>query len=83
MRARTPLPAIPLAEAVAPVGAWVAEAAAGLVAAVIHGGEAVARWAERRRELTALDRLDDHLLRDIGLDRGDVEMMIRHGGRRS
>lgn len=30
------------------------------------------RWLERRRQRRALRDLDDHLLRDIGLDRSDA-----------
>jgi uncharacterized protein YjiS (DUF1127 family) len=30
-------------------------------------------WAERRRQLRALAELDEHLLRDVGLSREDVE----------
>jgi uncharacterized protein YjiS (DUF1127 family) len=39
------------------------------------GGAAVRTvwfWVERSRQRRALDRLDDHLLRDIGLTRGEV-----------
>lgn len=34
------------------------------------------RRAEKRRAYTDLLRLDDHLLRDIGLNRGDLHQMI-------
>ncbi len=33
----------------------------------------VVRWLEWRRQLRALSDVDDHLLRDIGLSREDVE----------
>ena len=33
----------------------------------------LATWMERRRQRLSLDRLDDTLLRDIGLSRADVE----------
>lgn len=33
------------------------------------------RWARRRHERRALLRLDDHMLRDIGLDRFRAEEM--------
>jgi len=32
----------------------------------------------RRRTLARLDDLDDHLLRDIGLTRGDLDSLRRH-----
>lgn len=35
------------------------------------------RRAERRRTVADLMQLDDHLLRDIGLSRGDVHQMAR------
>lgn len=35
------------------------------------------RVVERRRAYAQLSRLDDHLLRDIGLSRADVEDMRR------
>lgn len=34
------------------------------------------RRSERRKTYTELMRLDDHLLRDIGLSRGDVRQMM-------
>ncbi len=34
------------------------------------------RRAERRRAYTDLLQLDDHLLRDIGLNRGDLHQMM-------
>jgi len=33
----------------------------------------VGRWLEARRQLRALSDLDDHLLRDVGLSRADLE----------
>ena len=34
-------------------------------------------WARRRRERHALSRLDDHVLRDIGLNRSRADRMAR------
>lgn len=34
-------------------------------------------WLERRRQRLALRDLDDHLLRDIGVDRSDALMEVR------
>jgi uncharacterized protein YjiS (DUF1127 family) len=38
-----------------------------------RAAQSVSRWIERRRQLRALAELDDHLLRDIGLGREDVQ----------
>ena len=40
------------------------------VAGAAHG---MADWVERHRQLRTLSELDEHLLRDIGLSRADVE----------
>ena len=51
------------------------------------GGALRSAWrnrARRRREdveAQQLARLDDHLLRDIGIDRADIDNVIRHGRR--
>jgi len=39
---------------------------------------ALATGLVRRRTLARLSDLDDHILRDIGLTRGDLEVMRRH-----
>jgi uncharacterized protein YjiS (DUF1127 family) len=47
---------------------------AGAVVRLMTGAvQAVPRWIERRRQLCALADLDDHLLRDVGLTREDVQ----------
>jgi uncharacterized protein YjiS (DUF1127 family) len=37
----------------------------------------ISAWLKRRAELRALQCLDDQLLRDIGLSRGDIEREVR------
>jgi uncharacterized protein YjiS (DUF1127 family) len=39
----------------------------------------LAGMAEARRTRASLSRLDDHMLKDIGLSRGSIESAIRHG----
>jgi uncharacterized protein YjiS (DUF1127 family) len=37
------------------------------------------KWHRRRRDQDALMRQPDYLLRDIGLDRRDIDAALRHG----
>ena len=37
----------------------------------------ISRWQERRAELRSLQRLDDHMLKDIGVSRCDVDREVR------
>jgi len=37
----------------------------------------ISRWLERRAERRSLQSLDDHMLKDIGISRGDVERELR------
>lgn len=39
------------------------------------------RWLRYRRDLTALARLDDRILYDIGLTRGEIAFVARRAGR--
>jgi uncharacterized protein YjiS (DUF1127 family) len=41
---------------------------------------ALIRRSQRRRDYTSLLQLDDHLLRDIGINRTDLHQMM-HGAR--
>ncbi len=40
--------------------------------ALVRAFDAVETWRERRRDRDVLSRLDDRMLADIGLSRGDV-----------
>jgi uncharacterized protein YjiS (DUF1127 family) len=40
---------------------------------------AVARWHRLRREARRLMALDDRMLRDVGLSRGEIERAVRVG----
>lgn len=46
--------------------------ASSLTGALARAVDAVLTWQERGRQRRQLMRLDDHLLRDIGLTRADV-----------
>jgi uncharacterized protein YjiS (DUF1127 family) len=46
-----------------------------LVALVRRASESVARWAQRRAALAHLSKLDDHLLRDVGLSRAELDRL--------
>lgn len=42
------------------------------------------QWLERRRQVKAIRRLrelDDHMLRDIGIDRSEIASAVIHGRR--
>lgn len=60
----------------------------GLGGRLAATGRALGRWHRRAATRRELARLDDHLLRDIGLSRGDIdrvarEMAEREPGRRA
>lgn len=40
---------------------------------------AIVRWQRQRRDILELQRMDDRLLADIGITRGEAETMVRHG----
>jgi uncharacterized protein YjiS (DUF1127 family) len=44
-----------------------------------HAAAAVARWHRLRHDTRRLMALDDRLLRDVGLGRGEVERAVRGG----
>ena len=52
----------------------------GVGAAAARFGAALSDWLERRRTYRELARLDDRMLKDVGLSRYEVQM-IRSSGR--
>jgi uncharacterized protein YjiS (DUF1127 family) len=57
-------------------------AAAG-VRRPIAAGARLLRWVERNRQMSAarreLERMDDHMLNDLGITRADIAEVVRHG----
>ena len=47
--------------------------ASDLLRVVAGATRFLSAWVERRQQLRTLSELDDHLLRDVGLSRADVE----------
>lgn len=45
----------------------------GFAAALLRAFDALGQWHDRRAQRRALARLDDRMLKDIGLTRGEVE----------
>jgi uncharacterized protein YjiS (DUF1127 family) len=45
----------------------------GLSALIVKATDTVLDWQERARQRHRLGEMDDHLLRDIGLSRADLE----------
>jgi uncharacterized protein YjiS (DUF1127 family) len=44
-----------------------------------HAAAAVSRWHRLRQDARRLMALDDRMLRDVGLSRGEVERAVRGG----
>lgn len=44
---------------------------------VVEIGTGLLRWQERWRERRRLGAIDDHMLRDIGLSRADIDQEVR------
>ena len=44
-----------------------------------HAVAAIARWRRTHRDARRLMMLDDRMLRDVGLDRGEIERAVWHG----
>ena len=54
----------------------------GLAAALTRLGASFADWMERRRTYRELSRLDERMLKDVGLSRYDVDAIRSSGWRR-
>ncbi|MFN0194809.1 MAG: DUF1127 domain-containing protein [Aestuariivirga sp.] len=50
------------------------------IASTLRG---IAAFARRRAAIRAIAHLDDHLLKDIGLRRGEIEAVLLHLDRRN
>ena len=48
----------------------------GLPPFIVNAWRRFVRWGERRRQRQHLARLDDRMLRDLGLSRADVQIEI-------
>ncbi len=56
-----------------------AERKASMPNLLVRAFAAIAREVRLRRDLRNLQRLDDVMLQDIGLGRGELEDAVRHG----
>ena len=60
-------------------GAISAEPKASILDLLVRAFAAMAREIRLRRDLRSLQSLDDVMLQDIGLGRGELEDAVRHG----
>lgn len=71
---------VPFAEFVSPFGP-IADTLYGAALAGAHGVaravQAIAREVEVRRTMRAVSQLSDHTLKDIGVDRWEIERLVR------
>lgn len=47
--------------------------------ATVRLSEEFAVWRARRKAVRELHKLDDYMLHDIGISRGEIESVVRHG----
>jgi uncharacterized protein YjiS (DUF1127 family) len=47
--------------------------------AIMSVARAIVRWQRQRHDILELQRMDDRLLADIGITRGEAENMVRNG----
>ena len=52
---------------------------ASSLSAITSVARAIVRWQRQRRDIMELQRMDDRLLADIGITRGEAEYMVRNG----
>jgi uncharacterized protein YjiS (DUF1127 family) len=71
----------PLAREVSsePARLWLRAAASRVAGLWERAADRFGRWREDRETIRALGRLDDHMLRDIGLDRADLPPTTSRG----
>lgn len=57
--------------------------AVDLLSAVASAPIALAKWVKREKDILdtihELEALDDHMLRDIGIERRQIRQIVRHG----
>jgi uncharacterized protein YjiS (DUF1127 family) len=58
-------------------------AAAAAIAAITGWWQAYRLWQDRTRAVRALQALEDHQLKDIGIDRAEIRSVVAHGRLRS
>lgn len=58
-------------------GGWLTRQARRAGGLPLRGADLLLTWLERRRERRLLDRVSDHLLKDIGLSRAEVDREAR------
>lgn len=63
----------------APTAAAPLTSLTSLTGGIVRIAGAVARFIQRRRDEAALMRMDDTMLKDIGLNRGEIERAVRTG----
>ena len=47
--------------------------------ALIEAGRRIRRWAQRRADRRRFMQYPDHMLRDIGISRSEIDSALRHG----
>jgi len=61
---------------VAPRRRAIRRLAAGIAAALLRFADLIQAWQQRGRERRQLDYLGDHMLKDMGISRADVEREV-------
>lgn len=58
-----------------------AEPRSMLTQAIVAAWRAYRKHREARRSIQLLRSMDDHMLRDIGISRGEIRYVVRTGGK--